>query len=207
MQQDIQLVRNMQNGDEEAMELFVREYYPQILKYCRYHCPDRESAQDLTQETFARFFRNLASYRHRGKILNYLYTIARNLCIDFVRKNRESAPGEYSHQESADSDHGIAGIEERILLHEALEKLIPADMVFLIIELEELVLILRDVDRSVPGEVTVCRRVVSESDFPTVVAHRTGVQPFCRILACHCQCRRNGKHIVRFLDVIVGGKG
>ena len=123
MQQDTLLVRKMQNGDEEAMELFVREYYPQILKYCRYHCPDRESAQDLTQETFARFFRSLASYRHRGKILNYLYTIARNLCIDFGRKNRESAPGESSHQERADSDHGITGIEERILLHEALEKL------------------------------------------------------------------------------------
>lgn len=123
MQQDTLMVRKMQNGDEEAMELFVREYYPQILKYCRYHCPDRESAQDLTQETFARFFRNLASYRHRGKILNYLYTIARNLCIDLGRKNRESAPGEYSHQESADSDHGIVGIEERILLHEALESL------------------------------------------------------------------------------------
>lgn len=151
MQQDYLVVRKMQNGDEEAMELFVREYYPQILKYCRYHCPDRESAEDLTQETFARFFRNLSSYRHKGKALNYLYTIARNLCIDFMRKNRERTPGGYVPEEEMEhirnsqsggmsgagyydpgkADAGkemgrIAGtdwIEERILIEEALRKL------------------------------------------------------------------------------------
>lgn len=51
MQQDTLLVRKMQNGDEEAMAVFVQKYYPRILQYCRYHCMDRESAQDLTQET------------------------------------------------------------------------------------------------------------------------------------------------------------
>lgn len=89
MQQDFLLVRKMKNGDEKAMDVFVRQYYAQILQYCSYHCADREWAQDLTQETFERFFRKLADYRHHGKSLNYLYTIARNLCIDWGRKNRE----------------------------------------------------------------------------------------------------------------------
>lgn len=140
MQQDYLLVRKMQNGDEEAMDLFVREYYPQILKYCRYHCPDKEAAQDLTQETFARFFKNLSSYRYRGKTLNYLYTIARNLCIDLGRKMRENAagdqpeswgrtaadagaPGSCVSVGGADAEGGTCGIEERILVEEALKKL------------------------------------------------------------------------------------
>lgn len=89
MQQDFLLVWKMKNGDEKAMDVFVRQYYAQILQYCSYHCADREWAQDLTQETFERFFRKLADYRHHGKSLNYLYTIARNLCIDWGRKNRE----------------------------------------------------------------------------------------------------------------------
>lgn len=139
MQQDYLLVRKMQNGDEEAMDFFVREYYPLILKYCRYHCPDKESAQDLTQETFARFFKNLSSYRYRGKTLNYLYTIARNLCIDLGRKNRESAAGDrpetwgkmaacgmsgnYGSAGWADAEGGTDGIEERISVEAALKKL------------------------------------------------------------------------------------
>lgn len=91
MQQDFLLVRKMKNGDEKAMDAFVRQYYARILQYCGYHCADRECAQDLTQETFERFFRKLADYQHCGKSLNYLYTIARNLCIDWERKNRELA--------------------------------------------------------------------------------------------------------------------
>lgn len=89
MQQDFLLVHRMQNGDEMAMDMFVRKYYPRILQYCRYHCTDKDLAQDLTQDTFEHFFRNLASYRYSGKSLQYLYTIARNLCIDQTRKKRE----------------------------------------------------------------------------------------------------------------------
>ncbi|MCM1154768.1 MAG: RNA polymerase sigma factor [Roseburia sp.] len=125
MQQDYLLVRRMQNGDEEAMELFVREYYPFILKYCYYHCPDRESAQDLTQETFTRFFTKLSAYRHRGKALNYLYTIAGNLCIDFMRKNRNGygVPFEMSPENETVGENETAGVEEKIIMEEALKKL------------------------------------------------------------------------------------
>lgn len=87
MQQDFLLVRKMKNGDEGAMDTFVRQYYAQILQYCSYHCADKAWAEDLTQETFERFFKRLADYHHHGKSLNYLYTIARNLCIDWGRKN------------------------------------------------------------------------------------------------------------------------
>lgn len=72
-----------------AFELFVRKYYEKILLYCHYHCADREEAQDLTQETFVRFFTKLSAYHYRGKTLNYLYTIAGNLCRDYCKKKRE----------------------------------------------------------------------------------------------------------------------
>lgn len=65
MDQDFLLVRKMKQGDEEAMELFVRRYYPQILKYCSFHCGDTQQAEDLTQETFLRFFRALAGYAYK----------------------------------------------------------------------------------------------------------------------------------------------
>lgn len=86
MDGDSLLMYRMKSGDEDAIEQFVRKYYPVILKYCRYHIPDVGYAEDMTQETFERFFRTLPDYRHYGKAANYLYVIAGNLCRDFYRR-------------------------------------------------------------------------------------------------------------------------
>lgn len=64
MDTDFLLIRKMRQGDEEAIDLFVRKYYPDIFRYCRYHCFDTEYAEDLTQETFVRFFEKFAEYHH-----------------------------------------------------------------------------------------------------------------------------------------------
>lgn len=87
---DYLLIRKMKQGDDHAFDLFVRKYYEEILSYCHYHCPDQAYAEDLTQETFARFFAKLSDYRYQGKTKNYLYTIAGNLCRDYFKKIRES---------------------------------------------------------------------------------------------------------------------
>lgn len=89
MDLDYLLVQRMRMGDEKALETFVTKYYPAILKYCRLHIDDRGYAEDMAQETFARFFRTLKQYRHYGKAANYLYVIAANACRDYYRQNRE----------------------------------------------------------------------------------------------------------------------
>ncbi|MFR8430574.1 RNA polymerase sigma factor, partial [Evtepia sp.] len=84
MDPDAGLIRRMNQGDDEAIEAFVRKYYPQILGYCCYHLRHRQDGEDVTQETFARFFASLDRYRHYGKAANYLYVIAGNLCRDHL---------------------------------------------------------------------------------------------------------------------------
>lgn len=88
MSEDGQLIRRMKSGDDTAIEEFVRKYYPQILRYCRLHSPDLDTAEDMTQETFLRFFRSLPGYQHYGKAANYLYVIAGNCCRDDWRRAR-----------------------------------------------------------------------------------------------------------------------
>lgn len=116
MDQDFLLIRKMKQGDEEAMELFVRKYYPQILKYCSFHCSDWELAKDLTQETFLRFFRAFAGYAYQGKTLNYLYTIAKNLCVDQWGKNREIRIENLSEK----GEEKMAKVDERLMIETAL---------------------------------------------------------------------------------------
>lgn len=63
----------------------IEEQYDQIYRYCYFKMYDDQIAQDITQETFLRFCKqglNLGS----DKELPYLYTIAKNLCIDHFRK-------------------------------------------------------------------------------------------------------------------------
>lgn len=116
MDQDFLLIRKMKQGDEEAMELFVRKYYPQILKYCGFHCSDRELARDLAQEAFLRFFRGLGGYAYQGKTMNYLYTIARNLCVDQWGKNREIQMEKLPEK----AEEKMATVDEQLMVSEAL---------------------------------------------------------------------------------------
>jgi len=63
------------------VSLSLQEQYDKVYKYCYFKVKNAHLAEDLAQETFLRFF-GQQSYISRGKPLAYLYTIAKNLCID-----------------------------------------------------------------------------------------------------------------------------
>ena len=121
MDADFILLHRMRNGDDQAIEDFVRKYYPMILRYCHLHIQDTCYAEDLTQETFARFFRTLNQYQHYGKVANYLYVIAGNLCRDHHKK-----PGEILMEELSEQPvYQIESLDLRLDIHRALEQLPP----------------------------------------------------------------------------------
>ena len=63
----------------------IEEQYDKIYRYCCFKLYDTQLAQDITQEAFLRFYRQGLSF-DSGRELAYLYTIAKNLCIDEFRK-------------------------------------------------------------------------------------------------------------------------
>lgn len=63
----------------------LEEQYDKIYRYCYFKIHDSRMAEDITQETFLRFFSKYSGLDRR-KELPYLYTIARNLCIEEYRK-------------------------------------------------------------------------------------------------------------------------
>lgn len=85
MDSDFLLIHRMKRGDTQALDSFVRKYYPTVSRYCYAHTPNKNDAEDLTQETFARFFHSFQDYQHRGKALNYLYVIASHVCAEYAR--------------------------------------------------------------------------------------------------------------------------
>jgi len=63
----------------------LEDKYNKIFRYCYYHVRNKDVAEDLTQETFLRFFES--NYQEKGREMNYLYTIAKNLCINEIKNN------------------------------------------------------------------------------------------------------------------------
>lgn len=103
----------------------IEEQYDKIYKYCYFKVHNIHLAEDLTQETFLRYFAQ-NSYINRGKQLAYLYTIARNLCTDYYRKRKtEELPAEVA-------DNLIENVENNLYLQMAVEKL-PEEMQELIL--------------------------------------------------------------------------
>ena len=79
MLSDDELVEQILLGNENAAEELIKRYYTSILRYCRWHCSNLEKAEDLTQETFLKLFKNLSGYKGKKKFKAYLYTIANHL--------------------------------------------------------------------------------------------------------------------------------
>lgn len=124
MYSDFLLIRKMKQGEDNAFDTFVRRYYREILIYCHYHCPDKQYAEDLTQETFVRFFTKLSDYRYRGKTLNYLYTIAGNLCKDYLKKAK-AVPVEDTELTGHGNlaEYPMEDVLNRLLIEQALSQL------------------------------------------------------------------------------------
>ena len=123
MDMDYILVKKMRMGDEEAVEIFVTRYYARILAYCQVHVSDRGYAEDMTQETFAHFFRTLKQYRHYGKAANYLYAIASNVCRDYHRKQKEIVIENITEQEDVNAGDPESRMDVQIAFERLPEEL------------------------------------------------------------------------------------
>ena len=109
----------------------LEDQYDRIFKYLYFRLHDRHIAEDLTQEAFLRFLLS-RTYRDENRQLQYLYTIARNLCNQHYR-DREIT---YSLEETEDipeSESFEQSLLQRLSLRGALEKLTPEEreMLFL----------------------------------------------------------------------------
>lgn len=79
-------IREIKSGDVDLAEQIVIEHYDAIYKYCYWKVGNSEDAQDITQEVFLNFVRNINTYSDRGKPRAFLYTIAKNLCINWSKQ-------------------------------------------------------------------------------------------------------------------------
>lgn len=88
MTREEELIQKIEQGDPSAADELITLLYPEILRYCLWHAPNRALAEDAAQETFLKAIRYFDRYTHRGRFKSFLYQIAANTCIDMRRKHR-----------------------------------------------------------------------------------------------------------------------
>ena len=116
---DEQLLAAYRGGDVRAFERLLARYEKPIWSFLRRFVRDAEAAEDLLQEVFLRVVRDAqesgAAWKGDAKFSTWLYTIARNLCIDRARRAavRGGSPS-IDGTPHGDGDAETATLHERI---------------------------------------------------------------------------------------------
>jgi RNA polymerase sigma-70 factor, ECF subfamily len=75
-----------QGGDRDAFALLVKRHQRPLFNFAVRHVRDPAAAEEVVQDAFLRVVRSAAEFEHASRFATWLYTIARNLCIDQGRK-------------------------------------------------------------------------------------------------------------------------
>lgn len=108
---DVELLRAVKAGDATAYRGLVEKYQGRVYAMVYGMVRNREDARDITQEAFVKAYGSLESFRLESSFYTWLYRIAMNLAIDFIRKKQRQ--GTTSFEESIatrDEDGGIAEV-------------------------------------------------------------------------------------------------
>ena len=82
------LLRRAQRGDPEAFEQLIGPLEQLIWRICWHYTGNREAAEDCGQDTMIRIWRSLDSYRGDCALESWVYRIAANCCMDYLRKKK-----------------------------------------------------------------------------------------------------------------------
>ena len=104
---DEQLMLSFQKGDTQAFEMLLTRHEKGVYRFALRMLGDSMLAEEVAQESFLRIIQSASKYRTKASFRNYLYRIARNLCVDLLRK-RPREP------RTPDLDAGSAGTPEGI---------------------------------------------------------------------------------------------
>jgi RNA polymerase sigma-70 factor (ECF subfamily) len=149
---DEALMLRFQSGDRAAFGILVRRHKTAIYNFILRQVRIPPSAEDLAQDVFVKIVQNAADFKHEARFTTWAYAIARNVCIDHLRKmslrrhpsldHSDSGEGPTLGERTADSrpgasvDRSAIGAELAVRITRAVEELPPEQReVFLLREI------------------------------------------------------------------------
>lgn len=121
---DYALMQRIAKGDREAFTILFDREMLSIYRLAFVHLSDQAMAEDVTQETLAKLWTHAESWKPEAKIRTWLLSVARNRCIDQLRKrkNHWEKQGDYAFYFSH-LQHSSISIEEQLIRDERVKKI------------------------------------------------------------------------------------
>lgn len=103
---DEDLMVMYQRGEVRAFEVLLARHRRPVFNFLLRFVGDRATAEDLLQDTFMRIIKGAEAYKRQAKFTTWLYTIARNLCVDQARRRKHRNHASLDAPLDRSEDHG-----------------------------------------------------------------------------------------------------
>jgi len=123
-----ELIEEALADNEDACRKILNLYKSRIFSYVYRMIRNYHDAEDITFDTFIRCFKSLSSFDRTRSFSTWLFTIAHNVTIDFIRKNKQQY--EYYDERHAAKEDFVEEYEKKKKMErieEALAKLPPLE--------------------------------------------------------------------------------
>jgi RNA polymerase sigma-70 factor (ECF subfamily) len=107
-----EIIDRAKEGEEEAMEKIFMNFKDMVFNVCYRMSGRREDAEDWTQETFLRAFSALKGFRGDSSLATWLYRIAVNVCLSYLRKKKTVSLDEVEYKIGDERDEDDDLVEQ-----------------------------------------------------------------------------------------------
>lgn len=88
IREDHELIKNALNGNQDCYTRLMKKYHDPVFSLVFKIIHDKEEIEDLVQETFIKAFSSLKSFNENYSFSTWIFKIASNNCIDYMRKKK-----------------------------------------------------------------------------------------------------------------------
>ncbi len=90
MYDDLYLIKKIRGGNYNAFGLLINKYQNYVYAILRQLLKSNEDAEEAYQDTFMKVYRSLESYNEKAKFSSWLYRIAYNTGLDYLKKKKRT---------------------------------------------------------------------------------------------------------------------
>jgi len=110
---DAALMLRVKRGDREAFALLVEKYKQPVMNLTGRMLRDETEAEDLAQAVFLQVYKSARKYEKKAKFTTWLFTIARNLCLNEIRRRTRHPAESFDQPHPDQEDQPLRQVEDK----------------------------------------------------------------------------------------------
>jgi RNA polymerase sigma-70 factor (ECF subfamily) len=110
---DAALMLRVKRGDREAFAALVDRYQQPVINFVYRSLPDVAEAEDLAQAAFVQVWKTAHRYEATARFSTFLFTVARNLCLNEIRRRSRHPADSLDEPRADDESHPFRQVEDR----------------------------------------------------------------------------------------------